>query len=79
MSNSTPRKYPLLEEFLEIQNLTLKPKYTTKEVAQIFGVTPRSVQSWIKLGKMIARDLLGHGRFLPGDLEDYLRNSRVGV
>jgi predicted DNA-binding protein (UPF0251 family) len=76
MTDPTPRKYPLLEEFLEIQNLSLKPKYTTKDAAQIFDVTPRAVQDWIKSGKMIARDLLGHGRFLPVDLENYLRNSK---
>ncbi|MGD0646446.1 MAG: helix-turn-helix domain-containing protein [Acidobacteriaceae bacterium] len=76
MADLNPRKYPLLEEFLEIQHLSLKPIYTTKDAAQVFGVTPRAVEDWIKSGKMIARDLLGHGRFLPIDLEDYLRNSK---
>jgi hypothetical protein len=36
MSDSTPSKYPLLEEILEILGLKLKTKYTTKDAAQIF-------------------------------------------
>jgi hypothetical protein len=70
-------KYPLLEEILEILGLKLKTKYTTKDAAQIFEVTPRAILNRIESGKMIARDLPGHGRFLSIDLEEYLRNSKT--
>lgn len=52
MSGSTPSKYPLLEEILEILGLKLKTKYTTKDAAQIFEVTPRAILNWIESGKM---------------------------
>lgn len=68
--------YPLFQEILSIKGLPLQPIYTTKEVALIFDVTPRTIQQWIESRKMIARDLPGRGRFLPVDLEESIRKSK---
>jgi hypothetical protein len=76
MHDSTPSKYPLLEEILSIQNLVLKPTYTTRDVAVIFNVTPRAIQQRVESGNLSARDLPGRARFLSIDLEEFLRNSR---
>jgi hypothetical protein len=76
MSDSNPRKYPLLEEILELQNLQLNPTYSTRNVADIFKVSPRAIQQRVELGQLTARDLPGRARFLPADLEEFIRNSR---
>lgn len=39
-------KYPLLEEVLALRQMTLQPMYTTREIAKLFGVSVRSIQSW---------------------------------
>jgi hypothetical protein len=43
MSETNHPTYPLLEEILSILSLQLKPTYTTRDVAAIFGVTPRAI------------------------------------
>ncbi len=68
-------KYPLLQRLLALKELALMPTYTNRTVAQIFGVTTRTIQSWIASGKMKARDLPGRVTFLPVDLEDFLNRS----
>ncbi len=78
MSSSERPKYPLLEALLADQNLPLKPMYTNQHVAQIFSVCVRAIQNWIAAGRLIPRDLPGHWRFLPQDLEEFLRCSRKG-
>jgi transposase len=69
-------EYPLLQEMLALRGLTLKPTYTNREVAAIFGVGIRAIQARIQKGNLVARDLPGKARFLPADLEEYLNNSR---
>jgi excisionase family DNA binding protein len=76
MTDIAPSKYPRIEELLEFQNLKLKPIYTTKEAAQIFGVSTRAILQWIELKKIVARDLPGRGRFFSSDLEEFLENSK---
>ena len=68
--------YPLLQELLKLRGLPLKPMYTNREVAEIFGVSIRAIQARIQKGDLIARDLPGRARFLPSDLEEYLSKSR---
>jgi hypothetical protein len=70
-----PPKYPLLEEILGLRQMTLQPMYTIRDVAKLFGVTVRSIQSRVASGQLIARDLPGRARFLPIDLEEFIRNS----
>ena len=75
MPTSETSRYPLLEEILRIKKLPIRPMFTTREVAEIFGVSSRAIQDWIAFGKLSARDLPGRARFLPSDLELFLQNS----
>jgi hypothetical protein len=69
-------KYPLLEEVLALRQMALQPMYSIRDVARLFGVTVRSIQSRIACGQLPARDLPGRGRFLSIDLEQFLRESK---
>ena len=69
-------KYPLLEALLGTQGLPVKATYTMPDAAKIFGVSRRTLENWVKSGKLFYRDLPGHARFLAEDLEDFLRSSK---
>jgi hypothetical protein len=58
--------------------MTLQPTYTNRDVAKLFGVTVRSIQSRVASGQIPVRDLPGRAKFLSCDLEEYLRQSRKG-
>lgn len=75
VSNPNQTTYPLFETMLRSKGLTLQPTYTCKDVASLFGVTARTVQSKVADGTIPSRQLLGGARFLPADIEEYLRNS----
>ena len=77
MTNSAGEcvRYPLLESLLVPKELSLKGIYTIRDTAQIFDVSPRTLQDWIRDGKLIARQLPGRGRFLSEDLELFLQRS----
>jgi excisionase family DNA binding protein len=77
MSNSPQHvaRYPLLEALLEQKGLELKGIYTVRDAARIFGVSVRTIQDWVRDGKLLARDLPGRGRFLSEDLERFLQES----
>ena len=49
--------YPLLERLLFEKSLQLKGVYTNKDAADMFGVSRRTIQEWIREGKVSARDL----------------------
>jgi excisionase family DNA binding protein len=66
---------PTLEHLLTEKGLQLKGVYTNHNAAEIFGVSPRTIQEWVRDGKLASRDLPGRGRFLSEDLELFLRNS----
>jgi hypothetical protein len=74
MNNFEPNKYPLLREVLGAKSL--QPTYTVRDVAQIFGVSARAIQSRVASGQLTARDLPGRARFLSQDLEDFLVASK---
>ena len=76
MNNPEPTNYPMLEAILAIQNMPLQPMYSNKDLAQIFKVCVRAIQNWISAGRLTPRNLPGRWRFLPQDLEDFLRASR---
>lgn len=78
MSSPQPPKYPLLEEVLALRQMTLQPMYTIRDVAMLFGVTARSIQARVASGQLPSRDLPGRAKFLPLDLEQFLRESRKG-
>jgi Helix-turn-helix domain len=68
-------KYPLLEGVLAAKDLPLKGICTNRDAAEIFGVSVRTIQDWVRNGDLISRNLPGRGRFLSEDLENFLRNS----
>jgi excisionase family DNA binding protein len=69
------KNYPPLRGLLRDHGLTFKAAYTTADIARIFGVSQRTILYLIASGKLPARDLPGRARFLPQDLEEYLRNG----
>ena len=77
-NQSQPPKYPLLEEVLALRQMTLQPMYTIRDAAKLFGVTVRSIQARVASGQLSSRDLPGRAKFLPVDLEQFLRESKKG-
>lgn len=75
-NQSTAPKYPLLEELLALRQMTLQATYTIREVATLFDVTTRAIQTRVASGQLASRDLPGRAKFLPTDLEEFLQNSR---
>ena len=71
-------QYPLLEEILAMRGMSLQPMYTIRDVATLFAVTTRSIQSRVASGQLPARDLPGRAKFLSVDLETFLRESKRG-
>lgn len=68
-------KYPLLEQMLEVIGVPLKATYTMRGFAELFSVTVRSAQTYVAAGQLTARNLPGRVRFLPSDIEHFLKNS----
>ena len=77
MSNDVakPAKYPLLETVLAYRALPMKGTFTIQDVADLFDVTTRTIQTRIKSGGLTARDLPGRSKFLAVDLEQLLQGS----
>ena len=76
-------RYPLLETLVTQQGLIMKGIWSLRDTAQLFPtrlpgkhVSVRTIQSWIRDGKLVPRDLPGRGRFLSEDLEAFLQDSR---
>ncbi len=72
--NSTV-KYPLLHEILNLEGRSLQATYTTRDLAQIFGVSARAIQNRVASGQIPSRDLPGRAKFLSEDLEMFLASS----
>ena len=75
-------RYPLLETLVTQQGLIMKGIWSLRDTAQLFPtrlpgkhVSVRTIQDWIKDGKLVPRDLPGRGRFLSQDLEAFLQGS----
>jgi hypothetical protein len=77
MSNDVakPAKYPLLETVLAYRGLPMKGAFTVQDVADLFSVTMRTIQTRMKRGGLTARDLPGRSKFLATDLEHLLQGS----
>jgi len=68
--------YPLLEALLYVKELTLQATYTNADVASLFDVSVRTIQSRAADGGLPSRKLIGRARFLPVDLEEFLSGSK---
>ncbi|MGA3323470.1 MAG: helix-turn-helix domain-containing protein [Terriglobia bacterium] len=75
-------RYPRLEALVAQQGLIMKGIWSLLDTAQLFPtrlpgkhVSVRTIQDWIKDGKLVPRDLPGRGRFLSQDLEAFLQGS----
>jgi|GEM_PF-5367411 len=68
-------RYPLLEALLHELGLALKGRYTTSDVAEIFGVSRRTIEKLQASGKLKRRNLPGHAKCLSQDLEEFLQSS----
>ncbi len=76
MAQPTPAaRFPLLQTILIQKDLPLRAIYTNRDFAEVFGVSVRTVQDWIREGKLLPRNLPGRGRFLPEDIEAFLQAS----
>ena len=67
--------FPLLQTLFAQRGLRLEGfggLYTTRDVARIFGVCPRTVNRWCREGKLHPRKHLGRAKFLSEDLEAFL-------
>jgi len=55
-------------------------RLTTDEVAEVFDTTPATVRRWARLAKIpYIKGPGGRYIFLKDDIDEYLRNRRVGV
>lgn len=70
-----PSLYPLFETMLRSKGMKLQATYTCKDIANLFGVSGRTIQCKVKNGVLPSRKLIGSGRFLPVDIENYLNNA----
>jgi hypothetical protein len=68
-------QYPLLEALLAQKGLPMRGTWTLGDVAEIFDISKRTVQDWIRNAKLVPRDLPGRAKFLARDLEDFLQDS----
>jgi transposase len=75
MNDPQMTRYPRLEAILSMKNLPLKPMYSNRDVAEIFGVTIKTIQNYVAAGKLHPRDLPGRAKYLAQDLEDYIESS----
>jgi hypothetical protein len=78
VNNSETNSYRLLGELLRIKGLSLQATYTIKDIARIFAVSIRAIQNRVASGQLIPRNLPGRAKFLPQDIEDFLKTSRKG-
>ena len=78
MNNSEKNSYRLLEEILRVKGLSLQATYTIRDIANIFVVSIRAIQNRVASGQLISRNLPGRAKFLPQDIEDFLKASRKG-
>jgi Helix-turn-helix domain len=75
MDQKNQPTYPLLEALLSAKGLKLQGTYTNADVASLFGVSVRTIQSHAADGSLPSRELIGRARFLPIDLEKVLSRS----
>lgn len=76
MSTFAINRFPLLEQLLRIKGLELQATYSIRDLAQLFGVSTRAIQTRVASGQIASRDLPGRAKFLAEDLEAFLAGSK---
>ena len=74
-SENEPSHNPLLERLHKEKGLLPKGTYKYKDAADLFNASVRTIQQYVRDGKLRCRDLPARGKFLSEDLEEFLRNS----
>ena len=74
-SESQASRYPLLESLLKQKGLRLQGIYKYEDAKQIFGGSVRTIQQYVRDGKLRCGDLPAGGRFLSEELEAFLEGS----
>lgn len=77
LAENTSASCPFLCALLRDKDLPFRETYGQREVAIIFGKDVRTVRSWTVEGRLTAYHL-GGVRYFAGDLERFIRNSRLG-
>ena len=75
-NDSEAPRFPLLEEMLRIKRMPLKAGFTNGDLARLFGVSGRAICARVQSGQLTSRNLPGRAKFLPSDVEEFLRNSK---
>ena len=73
--NPSPEGLPLLERLSRQRGMPILGVYRGRDTARLFDCGLRAIQDVCRDGRLTSRDLPGHGRFLPEDLEAFLRDS----
>lgn len=69
-------RFPMLEQLLRIKGRELQATYSIRDLAQLFGVSVRAIQTRVASGQIASRDLPGRAKFLSEDLEAFLAASK---
>lgn len=77
LAENTSASCPLLCALLRDKDLPFRETYSQREVAIIFGKRERTVRGWTAEGRLTAYHL-GGVRYFAEDLENFIRNSRLG-
>ena len=75
MNDPQMTRYPRLEAILSMKKLPLKPMYSNRDIAEIFGVSIKTIQNYVAAGELPPRNLPGRGKYLTQDIEDYIESS----
>ena len=75
MTENPKESFPCLSSYLELKGMPLKAAYTVHEVAAMFDVCPRTIQTWICTGRLKQRNVPGRAKTFPADLEALLAAS----
>jgi hypothetical protein len=68
-------RFPLLTQLSRQRGMQILAIYKMHEAAALFGASRRAMNDRVADGQLTVRDLPGHGRFLPQDLEEFLAAS----
>jgi hypothetical protein len=78
LPNNSGTTFPLLEQILAIEGLSIKSMYSVRDIAELFRVSVRAIQNRVTSGQLVPRNLPGRAKFLAQDVESFLAGSGKG-